>query len=310
MDVIALVWSLAFATSAVRLAVPLIAAGVGEVISERAGVLNIGLEGMMLAGAFGGVVGADVTGSPWLGALIGMAVAVLVAIPHGVISINFSGNQVVSGVALNLGVLGMTTYLYRQMYGIEGRGEVAHFTPIAIPALSGIPVVGPVFFAQIPLAYVAVACAVIAWFVLTRTRWGLQWRAAGEDPEGLDASGVSVLRVRWSALLVCAALAGLGGVAISLGQLFAFSENMIGGRGFVVLALVIVARWNPLWALAIAVFFGAADAVSLRVQALGITLIPYQLALMLPYLLTLIAYALSASRGRAPRALGRGFYKT
>ena len=310
MDLVGLVWSAAFAASAVRLAMPLVVAAVGETISERAGILNIGIEGMMLTGAFCGVVAADVTGDEWLGVVGGMLGAAAITIPHGILAITLAGDQIVSGVALNLGALGLTTFLYRSLYGIDARPEVAHFEPVSIPVLTDLPVVGPVLFGQVPLAYLVVALALAAWFILARTRWGLHWRASGEEPAGLDAVGVSVARVRWSALLVCALLAGLAGTFLSLGQLDTFVEGMTGGRGFIVLALVIVARWDPRWALLVGIFFGAVDAIGLRVQALGITLIPYQIALMLPYVLTLAAYALVARRGRAPRALGRGYFKT
>lgn len=309
MEIVDLVWSVAFVTSAVRLAMPVVVAAVGEAISERAGILNIGIEGMMLTGAFCGVVAADLTDDAWLGVLGGMLGAVAITIPHGVLAITLAGNQIVSGVALNLAALGLTTYLYRSLYGIDTRPKVAGFVPLDIPVLGDLPVVGPVLFSQIPLAYVVVGIALVAWFVLARTRVGLHWRAAGEEPDGLDSVGVSVARVRWSALLVCAALAGLAGTILSLGQLNTFVEGMTGGRGFIVLALVIVARWDPRWALIVGIFFGAVDAIGLRVQALGITFIPYQIALMLPYLLTLAAYAVVAHRGRAPAALGRGYYK-
>jgi len=306
-----LFWSAAFLASAVRLAIPVLLAGVGEAVSERAGGLNIGLEGMMLAGAFGAVVGADVSGSPWIGLLVGALAAMLMALPHGLVAINLGADQIVSGVALNLGALGLTTYLSRQIWGVaETRPTVPHFTPIHVPGLSDLPAVGKALFGQSPLAYLAVALAAVFAFLLWRTRWGLRWRAAGQDPEALDSIGVSVNRVRWGALMVAGGLAGLAGSVISLGQLFTFVENMTGGRGFIALALVIVARWSPLWAVAAALLFGAADAIALRVQALGITVIPYQLSLMLPYVLTLVVYALAAGSGRAPRALGRPFVKS
>jgi simple sugar transport system permease protein len=309
LEILDLVWSVAFLVSAVRLAMPIVVAAVGEAISERAGMLNIGIEGMMLTGAFCGVVAADLTGDVWLGVLGGMLGTIAITVPHGVLTITLAGNQIVSGVALNLGALGLTTYLYRSLYGIDARPKVAHFDPVHLPGLSDLPIVGPVLFGQVPIAYVVVALAFVGWFVLARTRWGLHWRASGEEPDGLDAVGVSVARVRWSALLVCAALAGLAGTILSLGQLNTFVEGMTGGRGFIVLALVIVARWDPRWALLVGIFFGAVDAIGLRVQALGITFIPYQIALMLPYVLTLAAYAFVAHRGRAPRALGRGYFK-
>ncbi len=308
-DLIKIFWSAAFLAAAIRLSVPIMLAGIGEAISERGGVINIGLEGMMLTGAFGAVVGAHVTGSPWLGLVCGMAAGILISLPHGVISINLGGDQIVSGVSLNLVALGLTTFLFRQMFGITDQPQVVGFEPLDIPVLSQIPVLGPSLFSQSIIAYLAVAIGFVFWYLLFRTRWGLRWRAAGDDPAALDSVGVSVDRTRWGALLLCAALAGMAGAAISLGQLFTFIENMTGGAGYVALALVIVARWNPRWAIVVAVAFGAAEAIAVRVQAGGVTLIPYQLSLMLPYVLTLVVYGLAARSGRAPRALGKPFVK-
>jgi general nucleoside transport system permease protein len=301
--------STAFFASAVRLSVPIILAGAGEVISERVGIINIGLEGMMLVGAFTGVVGADISGSPWVGVLTAAAGGLAVAALHGLIVIRWAGDQIVSGLALNLGALGLTTYLARQLFDTTQQQQVAHFTPVDIPGLSDIPFFGPVLFQQSPFFYLAVAIAVALSLVLFRSRAGLRWRAAGEDPDALESVGVSVTRARWQALLLCGALAGLGGGAISLAQLFTFIENMTGGRGFIALALVIVTRWRPLWVIGVAFVFGAADAIALRVQALNIASIPFQISLMLPFVLTLIVYAFAAKSGRPPAALGRPWLK-
>lgn len=303
-------WSVALLASAVRLAVPLLLAGMGELVSERAGILNIGLEGMMLAGSFGAVVASWVTGDPWLGLLGGMAAGILVAIPHGIASITFAGDQVVSGIALNLGSLGLTTYLSRALWGTgEARPEVAHFTPLELPLVARIPVVGPAIFRQSPLLFLAVALTFVVGALLWRTRWGLYCRAAGEDPAALAAAGVEPTRVRWQALLCTAALAGLGGAAISLGQLYTFVENMTGGRGFIALALVIVCQWRPGIAVLAVLFFGAVEALAIRIQAAGSSGVPYQLAQMLPYFLSLLAYAFVSRSGRAPRALGRPYLR-
>lgn len=308
-DLVTIFWSSAFIAAAIRFSIPIMLAGIGEAISERGGVINIGLEGMMLAGAFGAVIGSHLTGNAWLGLLCGMAAAVVITLPHGFISINLGGDQIVSGVSLNLVALGLTTFLFRQMFGITDQPQVAGFEPLEIPVLSDLPVLGPAVFSQSILFFIAVGLGLVLWLVLFRTRPGLRWRAAGDDPAALDSVGIPVTRTRWGALLLCAALAGMAGAAISLGQLFTFIENMTGGAGYVALALVIVARWNPLWAIVVAVAFGAAEAIAVRIQAGGITLVPYQLSLMLPYVLTLVVYALAARSGRAPRALGKPFVK-
>lgn len=302
--------STAFFASAIRLSVPILLAGAGEVISERAGILNIGLEGMMLMGAFTGVVGADLTGSPWIGAVAAGAGGMLAASIHGYVVIRWAGDQIVSGLALNLGVLGLTTYLSRQIFGTTEYQEVAHFVPIDIPVLSDLPLLGPVLFRQTPFFYLAVALAVALSWVLFKTTIGLRWRAAGESPDALDSVGTSVARTRWEALLVAGFMAGLGGGAISLAQLFTFIENMTGGRGFIALALVIVTRWRPMWVIGVALFFGAADAIALRVQALDVIAIPFQISLMIPFVLTLVVYAFAAKSGRPPGALGRPWMKS
>ncbi|MGN6187726.1 MAG: ABC transporter permease [Conexibacter sp.] len=308
-DVTTLLFSTALVASAVRLAVPIMIAAVGEAISERAGVLNIGLEGMMLTGALAGVLGAHWSGSPWVGVLVAMAAAMAIALPHGYLSINLGADQIVSGVGLNLVALGLTTFVNRETFGTDQQ-QVAHFNPLNVPGLSHLPVVGEALFQQHVLVYLAPLIALAAWYLLFRSRWGLHWRAAGEDPAGLESTGVSVVRSRWGALLVCAALAGIAGAVISLGELFSFSDNMTGGRGFIALALVIVARWNPLWAVAAALLFGATEALALRMQALDITVVPYELSLALPYLVTLLVYALAARSGSIPTALGRPFVRS
>jgi len=301
--------STAFVASTMRLAVPLMLAATGEVISERAGILNVGLEGMMLTGAFTAALASDVTGNPWLGAVAGALGGAALASVHGAIVINWGGDQVVSGLALNLGALGLTTFLSRRILGTD-QSEVAGLGPVDIPVLSDLPFFGPVFFAQSPFFYFAIAAgAALGWF-LFRSRPGLAWRSAGEDPDALDSVGQSVMRTRWTALLVCGALAGIGGASISLAQLFSFIENMTGGRGFIALALVIVTRWRPMWAVGVAIFFASADALALRIQALDVVSVPHQISLMLPLALTLVVYGFAARAGRPPAALGRHWLKS
>ena len=234
----------------------------------------------------------------------------LLASIHGFVVIRWAGDQIVSGLALNLGALGITTYLSRQLFETTQQQVVPHFTPISVPGLADIPLLGPVLFQQTPFFYIAVGLAVVASVVLFRTTIGLRWRAAGESPDALDSVGTSVARTRWEALLVTGFLAGLGGGAISLGQLFTFIEGMTGGRGFIALALVIVTRWRPLWVIGVGFFFGAADATAVRVEALGIASIPFHISLMIPFVLTLVAYAFAARRGSPPAALGLPWMKS
>ncbi|HMQ51624.1 MAG TPA: ABC transporter permease [Anaerolineae bacterium] len=298
-----LIFSIDFLTASVRLAMPLATASIGEIISERGGVVNIGLEGMMLAGALGSFVGAYYLNDPWLGLLCGILAGGLVALLHAFVVVTLASDQVVSGVALNIGVLGLTTFIYRAVFGITERPIIPHFEPWPVPLLSEIPVIGPVLFNQIPLVYLTYGLVVLAGFVLFRTEWGLGLRASGEHPRAAESVGLSVQRLRYESVIACGMLAGLAGSFFTLGQLFTFIEGMTGGRGFIVLAIVIVANWLPARAALVAVVFGGAEAVGLRIQALNVG-IPYQLALVFPYLLTLLIYAGLVGRTRMPRALG------
>jgi len=303
-----LFFSIDFLSASVRFAMPLASASVGEIISERGGIVNIGLEGMMLAGALGGMMGAYFLGDPWQGLLCGMAAGAIVAAIHAFVVITLAADQVVSGAALNIAMLGLTNFIYRAVFGIVERPIVAHFEPVAVPLLSQIPVVGPVFFNQIPLVYLTYGLVIVAAIFIVRTRWGLEVQAVGEHPRAADSVGISVYRVRYLTVIVCGLLAGMAGTFFSLGQLYTFIEGMTGGRGFIVLAVVIVANWSPTRAALAALMFGAAEAVGLRIQALNVG-VPYQLALAFPYLLTLTVYIGLAGRSRMPRALGLAYIK-
>jgi len=298
--------STALYATAIRLALPILFAALGEVFAERAGLVNVGLEGMMLMGAFAGVVGAHITGNAWLGAIIGMAAGVLIAAIQAGVAINLSGDQIVAGIALNLAVLGVTSFLARAFWEGGDVPKVDGFSSFSMPLFSGIPGIGPILFEQSALVYVAIAVAAVSWYVLTRTTWGLRLRACGEDPRSADSLGIPVFAFRWKAMVICGALAGLGGVFLSLGQLFTFSDNMSGGRGYIALAVVIIARWSPLRALWAAFLFGAFEAFALRVQATDID-VPAELLLALPYIVTLLVYAGLVGRSRPPKSLGREY---
>lgn len=305
-EFLAILGSSALYATAVRLALPILFAALGEVFAERAGLVNVGLEGMMLMGAFAGVVGAHLTGDPWLGAVIGMLAAIGVAAIQASVSINLAGDQIVVGIALNLAVLGITSYLARAFWEGGNVPTVNGFDAFSLPGFSSIPWLGPVLFEQSALIYVAVAAALLSWWLLTRTSWGLRLRACGEDPRSADSLGIPVFSLRWQSMIICGALAGLGGVFLSLGQLFTFSDNMSGGRGFIALAVVIIARWSPLKAIAAALLFGFCEAIALRVQVTDIDL-PAELLLALPYVVTLLVYAGLAGRSRPPKSLGREY---
>jgi ABC-type uncharacterized transport system permease subunit len=300
--------SINFASASVRFAMPLAVASAGEIASERSGVVNIGLEGMMLAGALGGMVGAYYSENAWIGLLCGMLAGGMVAAIHAFMVITLAASQVVSGAAMNIGILGLTTFIFRTLFGITERPIVAHFEPWPVPLLSQIPVIGPIFFNQIPLVYLTYGVVLVMSVVLFRTTWGLSIQAVGEHPRAANSVGVSVARTRYIAVILCGLLVGMAGTFFSLGQLYTFIEGMTGGRGFIALAVVIVANWSPARAALVALLFGAAEAVGLRLQALDVG-IPYQFALAFPYVLTLLVYIGLAGRTRMPRALGLPYVK-
>lgn len=301
-------FAVAFWAATVRFAVPLIFAAVGELFSERAGILNIGLEGMMLSGAFGGVLGSYLTGSPWIGILTAMLFGGVVGLIHAFVSVTVRGNQVVSGVAINISILGLTTFFSRMFFQVGQRTTVNGFEVWNVPYLSDIPFIGEVFFQHVPLVYIAYILVPVSGFLLYRTTWGLKIRAIGEQPLAADTASVNVIAWRYAVTIICGALAAVGGAFLSLGQLSMFLEDMSAGRGFIVLAAVIFGRWDPLRVAAACIFFGAADASTLRLQALDVK-VPYELVLMIPYLLTFLTFVGLVGRTKPPMALGLPYRK-
>ncbi|MCA9771594.1 MAG: ABC transporter permease [Myxococcales bacterium] len=296
-------WTAAFVATSVSLATPLLATALGEVVAERAGVLNIGLEGMMLAGAFAGFAAAHGTGSPWLGLVAGVAVGVAMALAFAVVTITLLGDQIVAGTALNILAVGATGVAYRSLYGVTGSALSAPtFEPLRVPLLGDLPFLGEAFFAHNVLVYATFALVVPTHWFLHRTRWGLALRAVGEHPRAADTVGVPVFRVRYAAVLLGGGLAGASGAYLSLAHANTFVEGMTAGRGFMALAIVIFGKWSPWGALGGALLFGAANALRFRFGALGLD-VPYQVFLALPYAVVLAALALFVGRARAPAAL-------
>lgn len=291
--------------AAVRLAAPLLLAALGELVVERAGVVNIGLEGMMLTGAFCAFAVAVATGSPAAGAAAGAVAGLGAGALFAAFAVWRKADQIVVGAAINLLALGATGLAHRAIYA--GTAPTAPLLPeLGIPALSSLPWVGRALFAQNALVYVGFALAGGLGFALARTRAGLRLRAVGESARAADAEGVAVDRTRIGALLFGGALAGLGGALLPLAQSNTFTEGMTAGRGFIALTVVIFGRWRPEGLVGAALFFGAASALQFRLQARG-TELPYAVFLMLPYLLTLAVLAFTASGARAPADLGRPY---
>ncbi len=283
--------------STLRLATPLILAALGGVLCERSGVVNIALEGMMLAGAFFGMLGSYWTGNPWVGMLLGAAAGGAFGLVHAFLTQRMKLNHIVSGVALNIFALGLTTYLLRKLFMHAGGS----------PPVNGLPMWNlPGLGEQNPLTELALAGTLLMTPFLWRTPQGLRLRAVGENPEAALAAGIRVGRVRFAAVIAGGLLGGLSGVYLSLGQLNMFAEGMSGGRGFIALAAVIFGRWTPLGAAGAALFFGFFDALQMRLQGqtVGGVVIPSEFMLMLPYLLTIVALAGFAGKAVAPAALG------
>jgi simple sugar transport system permease protein len=293
-----------FLAATIRTAVPLALAALGELIVERAGIINIGIEGAILSGAFGALVGASAAGVGVgfvAAALAGLFIGVLFA----VCVVWLRTNQIIAGTALSLLSLGATGTLYQSMYGSSGAAlGIPTSAPLSIPGLSNIPLVGSALFAQPPITYlVYLLSPVLAWW-FSRTHAGLALRAIGERPEAAEAAGVAVDRARTLAILIGGALGGIAGGTLVLAQAGTFAEGMSAGRGFIAIAIVVLGRWTPFGVAGGALLFGAASALQFAFQAMGWNA-PYQLFLVVPYVLTLAVLAGAVGRARAPAALGR-----
>ena len=297
----------------IRLAVPILLAALGEIVTERAGVLNLGLEGIMLAGALAGFMATSwaehdlPAAAPWLGLGAGMLAGLAMGLVMAVLTVSLRTDQVVAGIMLVALGYGATAYVYREAFG-SLTARIAPMGPAPVPGLAELPVVGPVLFAQDPATYLSLAVLAGVWFLLFRTTWGLAIRAVGEHPAAANSAGVDVARTRYAAVLVGAALTGLGGAVLTVAQLGIFKEGVTAGRGWIAIALVIFARWRPGLALAGAFLFGCATALQFRLQALNLPWLPYEVLLMLPYLLTLLVLLRARTEG-APAALGTPYVK-
>lgn len=293
-----------FLASAVRVSTPLLLAALGEAVSERGGTINLGIEGAMLAGALGAALGATAGGVSvgLAGAVLG---GVLMAALFAAIAIGLGADQIITGTAVTLASVGLTGVVYREAYGTAGAGLSLPTLPaVGVPVLQDLPIVGEGLFRQPVVTYLAWVLVPAAWWLLFRSRWGLALRAAGDGREGAVAAGVRVRWVRAGAALFAGALAGLAGGTLVLAQVGTFTEKMTAGRGYIAIAIVVLGRWHPGWVLAAALLFGGATALQFLFQATGVS-IPYQVFLMLPYALALLALAGGMGRARAPMELGR-----
>lgn len=308
--------------SALRLATPLLFACLAGLFSERAGIFDIGLEGKMLMAAFFSAATAYSTGSVWLGMLAGIAGSLVLSAIHGLASITFRGNQLISGVAINFLASGLTVLIGLSWFKLGGqtpalRGN-ARFQSIDLPfaeALSGVPVFGPLYFEVLSghtfLVYVALLCVPLTWYVLFRTRFGLRLRAVGENPAAVDTAGISVVGLRYAAVAICGVLCGLAGAYLATGLGASFVKEMTAGRGYIALAALIFAKWRPWYALYATFLFGLLEAISNRYPSLdlGFITLPSQFMQALPYILTVVILAGFVGKATPPRAGGQPYVK-
>jgi len=308
--------------SALRLATPLLFACLAGLFSERAGIFDIGLEGKMLIAAFFSAATAFSTGSVWLGLLAGIAGSLVLSGIHGLASITFRGNQLISGVAINFLASGLTVLIGLSWFRLGGQTPAlsgdARFQSIDLPlaeTLSGVPVLGPLYAEVLSghtvLVYVGLLCVPLSWYVLYRTRFGLRLRAVGENPAAVDTAGISVVSLRYSAVLICGVLCGLAGAYLATGLGASFVREMTAGRGFIALAALIFAKWRPWYALYATFLFGLLEAVSNRYPSvdLGLITLPSQFMQALPYILTVVILAGFVGKAIPPRAGGEPYVK-
>ena len=293
-------------TSAIRLATPYLFASIGESFAQLSGVLNLGVDGIMLVGAFAAFFVVLNTGNLWLGVLAALFVGLLMGLLMSVISVTLKAEQGISGIGLYMFGLGLSSLLFKVTIGTVK--TVNGFQPIKIPLLGDIPFIGEIFFNNNVMVYMAFLLVPAAWWVLEKTTWGLRIKAAGQNPAAADSLGVNVDRVRYVSVCLGAMLAGLAGASLSIALVNLFQENLTAGAGFIAVALVYFGGWKPLGILGGALLFSTVNAFQLWMQVLGVN-IPSDVAVMLPYLLTIVALAFTMNRAHQPAGLNVPFQR-
>lgn len=296
-----------FLSSALRQAAPLSLAGLGVAYAEKAGILNIGEEGIMLSGAFSGFIVAFFTHNLFLGILGGILGGIFISIIHAFFSIHARANQTIVGLALNFFTLGLTSFLFLLAFGSgSSLPSIDRLHAIPIPLLSSIPVIGPVFFSQNILVYILYIAIAVMSVIFYRTEWGIRLIAVGENPRASDTAGINVYATRYVACLINGILGGLGGCYITLGQLGYFQEDIISGKGYIALVVVILGRHNPVFILLSAMIIGFAESMQFTLQTWGIPL-PSQAFSIIPYLIAVIVLLFSIGKSSSPLSLGRPY---
>ena len=311
MDILEILMTASFWTAAIRIASPLIFATLGELICERAGVLNLGIEGIMVAGAFAGWMAVYSGLGLWPGVAVAFVVGMGFGLIHSILTVPFGLSQHVVGLGVTLLATSSTYYAYRlALPEVTSPPKIEAFQPLPIPILSEIPLIGPAFFAQTPLTYLAFVMVAIVALILYRTPLGLAVRAAGENPQAVAAQGLSVTAIRMGAVMVGSGLMAIGGAFLTMSAFNSFFFEMVSGRGWICIALVVFGAWRPGKALLGAILFAAFDALQIRIQQTPLGAgIPYQVFLMMPYFLSILALVVMSRRAEVPAALMVPFNK-
>lgn len=293
-------------SSGVRAMTPLLLAGIGEMYAERAGILNLGIEGMMAMGAFAGFFIALSSDNPWLGLVTGIMTGAALGLVVGFLAITYRVNQIVLGLGVTVFGLGLSAFLHRHFYGAMFPTLRTSIAPLAVPGLVHVPVLGGALFNQSFVVYLAVVLVVVSAIVIRRTAFGLNIRAVGENPFAADAAGVNVFLVRYAAIVIAGALTGFGGAFLSIIDLNFFLPGMIAGRGFLGIAVCMLGRWEPYRILVGAFSFGVLQALTNGLQVIGIQVVP-EFLLMIPYIGVMVALAILARNALAPSALSQAY---
>jgi general nucleoside transport system permease protein len=301
--------SITLFAAAIRSAIPILFAALGGIFSERSGVLNIALEGIMLISAFSAVVGSYYTGNPWFGVLVGVIGGTLASLIHAFMCIHLRADQAIVGTGINILGIGLPNFLMLKIWGQQGISPIVERINVwKIPIIGDIPIIGPIIGRHSPLVYIGLMLVPITYFIIFKTRFGLRLRSVGENPQAADTVGINVYRMRYWGVLLSGVLASLGGAYLSVSFLSQFVTVMTAGRGFIGLAAMIFGRWNPYGALAACLLFGFADALQSAAQASGIPIAP-QFLLALPYVLTIVALVGAMGRATPPAFVAKPYQK-
>jgi simple sugar transport system permease protein len=288
----------------VRIAIPITYGALACTVCEKGGIINIGVEGMMLAGSFGGVLGSYLSGNPWVGLLFSILFGMFFALIHGVLTIRFHTGHIISGLGINLLASGLTTLWLASIWGNSGKSDaVASLGTVNIPLIGDLPVLGRMISGYSPFLYVLLLICLLLWILFNKTVLGLRIRVVGENPYVADSVGVRVAGIQYFCVLLCGAIAGMGGAYLSIGDIGLFARDMVAGRGYIAMAVTIFGGWTPLGALGGSLLFGLAQGLQFRIQHIA----PSQLIQMLPYILTIVVLLLVKNRRKGPAFSGRHF---